>query len=287
MSVTLIKATLKTQNFREHKNNPKGNTLIFSRNHPTEKFVRIIVDSGIDKNTQKIVSQPSVSSVYININKHWREIVSAHKGTNLSGLITTVETSAVSAPKCKHCGAKKFKAKSGKVVCANACWSNWSGNKIKSTQKTSQKSSQKIQAQKTTQKSSPKIAPKNPQRNPQRNPPRNPSRNPQRKTMKKSSLEIWSLNLQPGDLVTVEEINENNEVTKDYTHSILGVVVFVNPDPRGNRIVKTQWTANTSSLQEWQLPSTAVMPRYPYSNTTPYPFTRFKVISRKVNWVKE
>jgi len=271
MSVTLIKATLKTQNFREHKNNPKGNTLIFSRNHPTEKFVRIIVDSGIDKNTQKIVSQPSVSSVYININKHWREIVSAHKGTNLSGLITTVETSAVSAPKCKHCGAKKFKAKSGKVVCANACWSNWSGNKIKSTQKTSQKSSQKIQAQKTTQKSSPKIAPKN----------------PQRKTMKKSSLEIWSLNLQPGDLVTVEEINENNEVTKDYTHSILGVVVFVNPDPRGNRIVKTQWTANTSSLQEWQLPSTALMPRYPYGNTTPYPFTRFKVISRKVNWVKE
>ena len=81
MSVTVIKATLKTQNFRQHKSNPKGNTLIFSRNHPTEKFVRIIVDSGIDKNTQKIVSQPSVSSVYININKHWREIVSAHKGS--------------------------------------------------------------------------------------------------------------------------------------------------------------------------------------------------------------
>jgi hypothetical protein len=259
MSVTLIKATLKTQNFREHKNNPKGNTLIFSRNHPTEKFVRIIVDSGIDKNTQKIVSQPSVSSVYININKHWREIVSAHKGTNLSGLITTVETSAVSAPKCKHCGAKKFKAKSGKVVCANACWSNWSGNKIKS--------SQKIQAQKTTQKSSQKIAPKN----------------PSRKTAKKSSLEKWSINIQPGDLVTVEETNKDNEVTKDYTGSILGVVVSVNEDSFGGRIVKTQWTANTSALKDWQLPNNALIHRYAYSGSS----IRFKVISRKVNWVKE
>jgi len=276
MSVTVIKATLKTQNFRQHKNNPKGNTLIFSRNHPTEKFVRIVVDSGIDKNTQKIVSQPSVSSVYININKHWREIVSAYKGTNLSGLITTVETRAASAPKCKHCSAKKFKAKSGKVVCANACWTNWSSNKTKSTQKTPQKSSQKIRAQKTTQKSSQKIAPKNPSGNLQRN--------LQRKTTQKSSLEKWSLNLQPGDLVTVEEINENNEVMMDYTHSILGVVVSVNPDSYGNSIVKTQWTANNSDLQEWELPTSSILHRY---RLYPQPSIRFKVISRKVNWVKE
>ena len=267
MSVTVIKATLKSGNFRQHKKNPKGNTLIFSRNHPTEKFVRIVVDSGIDKNTGKIVRQPSVSSVYININKHWREIVSAHNGTNLSGLITAVESRASSAAKCKHCGAKKFKAKSGKVVCANACWTNWSGNK----KKTTQKSSQKIQAQKTTQKSSQKIAPKN------------PSRNRQRKTAKKSSLEKWSLNLQPGDLVTVEATNENNEVMKDYTGSILGVVVSVNNDSLGNSNVKTQWTANTSGLQDWQLPHQAIVSRYAYSGTQ----TRFKVISRKVNWVKE
>lgn len=271
MSVTVIKATLKTQNFRQHKKNPKGNTLIFSRNHPTEKFVRIVVDSGIDKNTQKIVSQPSVSSVYININKHWREIVSAHKGANLSGLITTVESRASSAAQCKHCGAKKFKAKSGKVVCANACWTNWSGNKKKTTQKTSQKSSQKIRAQKTTQKSSQKIAPKN------------PPRNPQRKSAKKSSAETWSLDLQPGDLVTVVETNKDNEVTKDYTGSILGVVVSVESEsPFGGRIVKTQWTANTSALQEWQLPNNAIVSRFAYSGTQ----TRFKVISRKVNWVK-
>ena len=254
MSVTVIKATLKSGNFRQHKKNPKGNTLIFSRNHPTEKFVRIVVDSGIDKNTGKIVSQPSVSSVYININKHWREIVSAHKGANLSGLITAVESRASSAAKCKHCGAKKFKAKSGKVVCANACWTKWSGNK-----------------KKTTQKSSQKIAPKN------------PSRNRQRKTAKKSSLEKWSINLQPGDLVTVEATNENNEVMKDYTGSILGVVVSVNNDSLGNSNVKTQWTANTSGLQDWQLPHQAIVSRYAYSG----PQARFKVLSRKVNWVKE
>jgi len=267
MSVTVIKATLKSGSFRQHKKNPKGNTLVFSRNHPTEKFVRIVVDSGIDKNTGKIVSQPSVSSVYINVNKHWREIVSAHKGANLSGLITAVESRASSAAKCKHCGAKKFKAKSGNVVCANACWTKWSGNKKKTTQKSSQKTTPKnppkIKAQKTTQKKSQK--------------------NPLRKTAKKSSLEKWSINLQPGDLVTVEATNENNEVMKDYTGSILGVVVSVNNDSLGNSTVKTQWTANTSGLQDWQLPHQAIVSRYAYSG----PQARFKVISRKVNWVKE
>ena len=271
MSVTVIKATLKSGNFRQHKKNPKGNTLVFSRNHPTEKFVRIVVDSGIDKNTGKIVSQPSVSSVYININKHWREIVSGHKGANLSGLITVVESKACSAAKCKHCGAKKFKAKSGKVVCANACWTNWSSNKKKTTQKSSPKTSPKNPPKIKAQKSSQKIAPKN------------PPRNRQRKTAKKSSLEKWSLNLQPGDLVTVEATNENNEVMKDYTGSILGVVVSVNNDSLGNSNVKTQWTANTSGLQDWQLPHQAIVSRYAYSG----PQARFKVISRKVNWVKE
>ena len=271
MSVTVIKATLKSGNFRQHKKNPKGNTLIFSRNHPTEKFVRIVVDSGIDKNTQKIVSQPSVSSVYININKHWREIVSSHKGANLSGLITVVESKACSAAKCKHCGAKKFKAKSGNVVCANACWTKWSGNKKKTTQKSSQKTTQKNPPKIKAQKSSQKIAPKN------------PPRNRQRKTAKKSSVERWSLNLQPGDLVTVEETNKENKVVTDYTGKILGIVVSDHTDSYGNSNVVTQWTANTSSLEEWELPKRAVEHRYAYSGN----HRRFMVISRKVNWVKE
>ena len=263
MSVTVIKATLKSGKFRQHKKNPKGNTLIFSRNHPTEKFVRIVVDSGIDKNTGKIVSQPSVSSVYININKHWREIVSSHKGANLSGLITVVESKACSAAKCKHCGAKKFRAKSGNVVCANACWTKWSGNKKKTTQKTSQKKPQKnppkIKAQKSSQKKRPK--------------------NLQRKATKKLQ-EKWSINLQPGDLVTVEECTKDNNIAIDYSGKILGIVTAVCSDAYAT--TRVQWTANTSSLEEWELPKYAIEHRYVHSLS----YNRFKVISRKVNWVK-
>ena len=267
MSVTVIKATLKSGKFRQHKKNPKGNTLIFSRNHPTEKFVRIVVDSGIDKNTGKIVSQPSVSSVFININKHWREIVSAHKGTNLSGLITVVESKACSAAKCKHCGAKKFKAKSGNVVCANACWTKWSGNNKKTTQKSSQKTSTKnppkIKAQKSSQKKSP--------------------RNLQRKTGRKSSqkmTEQWSINLQPGDLVTVEECRKDNTIATDYSGAILGIVASIDNDAYGSN--KVLWTVTTSMLQDWELPKYTIERRFAHSLS----YNRFKVISRKVNWVK-
>jgi hypothetical protein len=259
MSLTVIKATLKSGKFRQHKKNPKGNTLIFSRNHPTEKFVRIVVDSGIDKNTGKIVSQPSVSSVFININKHWREIVSAHKGANLQGLINVVESKACAAAKCKHCGAKKFKAKSGNVVCANACWTKWSGNKKKTTQKTTQKNPPQIKAQKSSQKKRP--------------------RNLQRKATKKLQ-EKWTINLQPGDLVTVEECTKDNTIANDYSGKILGIVASVHSDAYGT--TRVQWTANTSSLEEWELPKYAVEHRYKHSLS----WNRFKVVSRKVNWVK-
>ena len=263
MSLKVIKATLKSGKFRQHKKNPKGNTLIFSRNHPTEKFVRIVVDSGIDKNTGKIVSQPSVSSVFININKHWREIVSAHKGTNLSGLINVVESKACSAAKCKHCGAKKFKAKSGNVVCANACWTKWSGNKKKTTQKSSQKTTQKnppkIKAQKSSQKKRPK--------------------NRQRKSSQKMT-EQWSINLQPGDLVTVEECTKENKIATDYSGAILGIVASIDNDAYGS--TKVQWTVNTSMLQDWELPMYTIERRYAHSLS----WYRFKAISRKSDWVK-
>ena len=267
MSLTVIKATLKSGKFRQHKKNPKGNTLIFSRNHPTEKFVRIVVDSGIDKNTGKIVSQPSVSSVFININKHWREIVSSHKGANLSGLINVVESKACSAAKCKHCGAKKFKAKSGNVVCANACWTKWSGNKKKTTQKTTQKKPQKNPSQIKAQKKSQKIVA------------RAITANRQRKATKKLQ-EKWTINLQPGDLVTVEECTKENNIAIDYSGKILGIVASVHSDAYGT--TRVQWTANATSLEEWELPKYAVEHRYKHSLS----WNRFKVISRKVNWVK-
>ena len=267
MSATVIKATLKSGKFRQHKSNPKGNTLIFSRNHPTEKFVRIVVDSGIDKNTGKIVRQPSVSSVYININKHWREIVSAHNGTNLSGLITVVESKACSAAKCKHCGAKKFKAKSGNVVCANACWTKWSGNKKKTTQKSSQKTTQKNPPKIKAQKSSQKKAPRNLQR-------KSGGKFPQKMT------EQWSINLQPGDLVTVEECRKDNTIATDYSGAILGIVASIDNDAYGS--TKVQWTVNTSKLQDWELPMYTIERRFAHSLS----YNRFKVISRKVDWVK-
>ena len=262
MSVTVIKATLKSGNFRQHKSNPKGNTLIFSRNHPTEKFVRIVVDSGIDKNTGKIVSQPSVSSVYININKHWREIVSAHKGTNLSGLITTVESKACSAAKCKHCGAKKFKAKSGKVVCANACWTNWSGKKKKAAS-TTKKSSQKITAGKPQKKSQKKSAGKK-----QRNYPLN--KNPSQKKAQKFAAEIL-----PGDLVTIQEI-VSGKMTQDFTGSVLGIVREV----ADHGYVKVHWSANTTTVAEYMLPRSNC---YYMSDALDY---RFKVLSRPVEYAK-
>mgnify|MGYP003135194382 CR=1 FL=1 len=272
MSLTVIKATLKSGSFRQHKKNPKGNTLIYSRNHPTEKFVRIVVDSGIDKNTGKIVSQPSVSSVFININKHWRQIVSAHKGANLQGLINVVESKACSAAKCKHCGAKKFKAKSGNVVCANACWTKWSGNKKKTTQKTTQKKPQKnppqIKAQKKSQKKAPNIIVG-----------KVGGKNRQRKATKKLQ-EKWTINLQPGDLVTVEECTKDNTIANDYSGKILGIVASVHSDAYGT--TSDRGAANASSLEEWELPKYAVEHRYKHSLS----WNRFKVVSRKVNWVK-
>ena len=261
MSVTVIKATLKSGKFRQHKSNPKGNTLIFSRNHPTEKFVRIVVDSGIDKSTGKIVRQPSVSSVYININKHWREIVSAHNGTNLSGLITAVESRASSAAKCKHCGAKKFKAKSGNVVCANACWTTW-GSKKKSantTKKSSQKKPQKIAAKKSQKKAPNIMVGKVESR--------------KRRTSQKIAEKIFTAEILPGDLVTVEEI-QGEKVTENFTGKILGIVTKAMDDT-----VNVDWTVNNSHVEQYMLPRWNSY--YVSGNVADY---RFKVLSRKLEY---
>ena len=56
---------------------------------------------------------------------------------------------AESADTCK-CGAKKFKAKSGNVVCANACWANNGWSRKKKRQGTKKNTSQKIAAHAAT-----------------------------------------------------------------------------------------------------------------------------------------
>ena len=257
MTALQRKAILINDKFICHKKNGKGNTLIFSRNHPTAKFVRVVVDSGIDKTSGKIVSNASVKLCYINIQKSWREITTpiTTDTKGLASLVTKVEAAEKFVKSCKFCKAKKFTAKSGKVVCANACWTKWGGKKKSATtqKKKPQKSSQKIAAQKT------KAARQ-----------KNLQRKPQRKSSQKFVAKIL-----PGDLVTVELLRLR-KVTTDYTGSVLGIVTKV--DQFGK--VSVDWTANTSNIHEWEMPFTNH-----YADDC-HEVMRFKVLSRPVEWAK-
>jgi len=78
----------------------------------------------------------------------------------------------------------------------------------------------------------------------------------------------------PGDLVTIEEFI-GDEVTTDYTGTVLGIVQkVVGPT------VTTVWTANTAQVPEWLLP---ISNEYEANALKSY---RFKVLSRKAEWVK-
>ena len=148
MSVVQRKAILKAEGFFPHKKNGKGTSIIYSRKHPTAKFVRVVVDSGIDSKTGKIVGKVGVKLCYINRQKQWREITTEVFTTN-TGLVKTIraqEAAEKFVKTCKHCKAKKFTAKSGNVVCANACWTTWGGKKKSATtqKKKPQKKSREI-----------------------------------------------------------------------------------------------------------------------------------------------
>jgi hypothetical protein len=255
MTVVQRKAMLKAEGFFPHKKNGKGTSIIYSRKHPSAKFVRVVVDSGIDGKTGKIVGKVGVKLCYINRQKQWREITTEVFTTN-TGLVKTIKAQEAAekfVKTCKHCGAKKFTAKSGNVVCANACWTKWGGKKKSATtqKKKPQKSSQKIAAQKT------KAARQ-----------KNLQRKPQRKSAQKFAAKIL-----PGDLVTVEQMIEG-KLVNDYTGSILGVVMTVEP----GGYVKANWTANTSSVADYDLPYNN---KYSDRLHTVY---RFKVLSRPVEY---
>ena len=264
MSVVQRKAMLKAEGFFPHKKNGKGTTIIYSRKHPTAKFVRVVVDSGIDNKTNKVVGKVGVKLCFVNRQKSWREITTQIFTTN-TGLAKTIKAQEAAeqfVKTCKHCKAKKFTAKSGNVVCANACWTTW-GNKKKNatTKKATQKKPQKVTAKKS-QKKAPniivgKVASK------------------KRRTSKKTSEKIFTAEILPGDLVTVEEI-QGEKVTKNFTGKILGIVKSVK-----DNAVDVDWTANTSNLEEWCLPrwKTVVVPMK--SKATDY---RIMVLSRKVKY---
>ena len=254
MSTVQRKAFLKKDGFTQHKNNARGNTIIYSRKHSTEKFVRIVVDSGIDKNTNKICGQAKAKLVFINRENHWRVITKEVSSNTISSLVQSQSNSISSVPQCKHCNAKKFIAKSGNVVCANACWTTW-GNKKKTQKKSSQKSSQKT-TQKTTQKSSQKKS---------------------ARTYKKKSQEYY-LHLKVGDLVTVETIDiSSQKILHDYEGKILGMITKIDDDNN----VTTLWTTNATDLLGLPMENRIVRNRV----FSEYSWSRFKVMSRKVEWV--
>ena len=258
---------LRGDKFLRHKKNAKGNTAIYSRNHPTAKFVRVVVDSGIDKTTGKIVSKAGVKLCYVNRQKSWREITGQVFTTN-TGLVKTIKAQEAAekfVKSCKHCKAKKFTAKSGNVVCSNACWTAWGGKKKSATPK--KKTSQKIAAQKTKA-----ARQKNLQRKPQKKSSQKVITKSFKKSSQKSSKKIVA-EILPGDLVTLERI-ELDTFKEDYTGKVLGIVMSVTPEGR----VNVNWTANTSNLQSYDLPFTN------WYTTVSRNVLRFKVLSRPVEW---
>jgi len=252
---------LRGDKFLRHKKNAKGSTAIYSRNHPTAKFVRVVVDSSIDLNSGSASKRVGVKLVYINRAKSWREITTEIFTTpkKLASTIKAQEAAEKFVKSCKFCKAKKFKAKTGNTVCANACWTAWAGKKKagakkkKSSQKVAAKSSRKKTAQKMTQSA----VKKNRQRKGQKN------------------LQRFTQEILPGDLVTIEK-HEGTKLLQDLTGSILGIVQYVSK--LGS--VKTVWTANSVDLPEWLLPT------HNAYVADAIPSYRFKVLSRKVEWVK-
>jgi hypothetical protein len=258
MSVVQRKAMLKAEGFFPHKKNAKGTTIIYSRKHPSAQFVRVVVDSGIDSKTGKVVGKVGVKLCFVNRQKSWRAITTQMFTTN-TGLVKTIKTQEAAekfVKTCKHCKAKKFTAKSGNVVCANACWSNWSGKK-KSGNNTKKKS-QKIVAGNPPQKKSKKTVAK--------------------KSQKKSQKFVAKI--LPGDLVTVEEYGGDDK-NVSFEGSVLGIVTQVYEEGT----VTVNWTANTSNLLEWQLPWMASCTTVDKGTSTMG--RRLKVLSRKVEWERQ
>ena len=129
-----MKSTLAANRFKTHNN--KSKELVASKFHSTLRNVRIVINTGLDKNTGNPIKGKSAQfkAVFINNQSQWRTIAtgSTFKGTGRFGsALIAIEVGADEASTCKRCGTKNFKAKSGNVVCANACWTRWAGRNSK------------------------------------------------------------------------------------------------------------------------------------------------------------
>ena len=295
MSVVQRKAMLKSEGFFPHKKNAKGTTIIYSRKHPTAKSVRVVIDSGIDSTTNKVVGKVGIKLCYVNQQMSWREVTTQVFTTNtgLVKIIKTQEAAIKFVKSCKHCKAKKFTAKSGNVVCANACWVTWNGHKNATTNKTTKKTSQKTTRKKNaTNANSPttgqgqkgkvvkkaaKSSQKKSARNPKQSTPKSQRTYPLNKraarSVNKKPEKKFAADILPGDLVTVEEIL-GDKVRENFTGKVLGIVQSTYVDS-----VKVTWTANTSGIEEYLLPQ-----RKHYHASKGKADYRFKVLSRKVEY---
>jgi len=133
-----MKNALASNKFKAHNN--KSKELVASKFHSTLRNVRIVINTGLDKNTGKAIAgkQAHFKAVFINNQSQWRTIAtgSTFKGTGRFGsALTAIEVGADEASTCKRCGTKNFKAKSGNVVCANACWTRGGGYRKSSNTK--------------------------------------------------------------------------------------------------------------------------------------------------------
>jgi hypothetical protein len=133
-----MKLAITANGFKAHNN--KSKELVASKFHSTLRGVRIVISTGIDKNTGKAIAgkHAQFKAVFINNQSQWRTIAtgSTFKGSGRFGsALTAIEVGAEDASTCKRCGVKNFKAKSGNVVCANACWTRGGGYKKSSNTK--------------------------------------------------------------------------------------------------------------------------------------------------------
>jgi uncharacterized Zn finger protein (UPF0148 family) len=133
-----MKNALASNKFKAHNN--KSKELVASKFHSTLRNVRIVINTGLDKNTGKAIAgkQAHFKAVFINNQSQWRTIAtgSTFKGTGRFGsALTAIEVGADEASACKRCGVKNFRAKSGNVVCANACWTRGGGYRKSSNTK--------------------------------------------------------------------------------------------------------------------------------------------------------
>jgi uncharacterized Zn finger protein (UPF0148 family) len=236
--------------------------------------VRVVIDSGIDSKTNKVVGKVGVKLCFVNRTKSWREITTQVFTTN-TGLVKTIKAQEAAekfVKTCKHCKAKKFTAKTGNVVCSNACWTAWGGKKKSATPK--KKTSQKIAAQKTKAARQKNLQRKPQKKSSQKNLSKKMTQRAAQKSSQKKRQKIVA-EILPGDLVSVERV-ELDTFKEDYTGKVLGIVMSVAADGK----VNVNWTANTSNLQSWDLPFTN------WYTTDSRHVCRIKVLSRNVEWAE-